>query len=95
MASLLSLFDGSGCWPLAAELVGITPKYASEIEKFPIQVTTKNFPNMIHLGDVREVHGDSAEYKMWGNGMALPCALYVMEGVKDYLERNNFDAEEV
>lgn len=40
-------------------------------------------------------HGDSAEYKMWGNGMALPCALYVMEGVKDYLERNNFDAEEV
>ena len=40
-------------------------------------------------------HGDSAEYKLWGNGMALPCALYVMEGVKDYLERNNFDAEEV
>lgn len=26
-------------------------------------------------------HKDSAEYKMWGNGMALPCALYVMEGI--------------
>lgn len=25
-------------------------------------------------------HFDSAEYKMWGNGMALPNALYVMEG---------------
>lgn len=25
-------------------------------------------------------HSDSAEYKMWGNGMALPNALYVMEG---------------
>ena len=29
-------------------------------------------------------HGDAAEYKMWGNGMALPCALYVMEGAEEY-----------
>ena len=28
---------------------------------------------------------DSAEYKMWGNGIALPCALYVMQGIKDAL----------
>lgn len=28
-------------------------------------------------------HSDSAEYKMWGNGMALPCVLYVMQGVAD------------
>ena len=26
---------------------------------------------------------DSARYKMWGNGMALPCMLYVMEGIAD------------
>lgn len=26
-------------------------------------------------------HSDSAEYKMWGNGVALPCVLYVLEGV--------------
>ena len=26
-------------------------------------------------------HTDSAEYKMWGNGMALPNMLYIMEGV--------------
>ena len=26
---------------------------------------------------------DSAEYKMWGNGIALPCALYVMQGIKE------------
>ena len=31
-------------------------------------------------------HTDSAEYKMWGNGVALPCVLYVMEGIKKYLE---------
>jgi DNA (cytosine-5)-methyltransferase 1 len=26
-------------------------------------------------------HSDSAEYKMWGNGMSLPCILYVMRNV--------------
>ena len=26
-------------------------------------------------------HSDTAEHKMWGNGMALPNALYVMEGI--------------
>ena len=26
-------------------------------------------------------YSESAEYKMWGNGIALPCALYVMEGI--------------
>lgn len=30
-------------------------------------------------------HSDSAEYKMWGNGMALPCMLYVMEGIQELL----------
>lgn len=30
---------------------------------------------------------DTAQYKMWGNGIALPCALYVMEGVKVELRR--------
>ena len=24
---------------------------------------------------------DAAQYKMWGNGMALPNALYIMEGL--------------
>lgn len=30
-------------------------------------------------------HSDTAEYKMWGNGMALPNVLYVMEGVVSLL----------
>lgn len=33
-----------------------------------------------------KLHSDSAEYKMWGNGIALPTALYVMQGIKDVLE---------
>lgn len=28
---------------------------------------------------------DSAKYKMWGNGMALPCMLAVLNGVKEVL----------
>lgn len=33
-------------------------------------------------------HSDSAEYKMWGNGVALPCVLYIMEGIAAALENN-------
>lgn len=32
-----------------------------------------------------KLHSDSAEYKMWGNGIALPTALYVMQGIADVL----------
>lgn len=28
-----------------------------------------------------KLHTDSAEYKMYGNGLALPCALYIMQGI--------------
>ncbi len=32
-----------------------------------------------------KLHTDSAEYKMWGNGVNLPCVLFVMKGVADIL----------
>lgn len=129
--TLGSLFDGSGGFPLAGLLSGITPVWASEIEPFPIRVTTKRLPFMKHYGDisamngaevepvdiitfgspcqdmsvagkragldgsrsnlfyeairiVKEItnpHSDSAEYKMWGNGIALPCAVFVLAGI--------------
>lgn len=28
-----------------------------------------------------KLHTDSSEYKMWGNGISLPTALYVMQGI--------------
>ena len=34
-----------------------------------------------------KLHTDSAEYKMWGNGIALPPALYCMQGIADVLQR--------
>ncbi len=56
--TLGSLFDGSGGFPLGGLLAGITPLWASEIEPFPIRVTTKRLPDMKHLGDISMVHGD-------------------------------------
>ena len=39
--TLGSLFDGSGTFPMMGMLSGIVPKWSSEIEPFPIAVTTK------------------------------------------------------
>ena len=58
---MMSLFDGSGGFPLAASLCGIEPVYASEVEPYPIAVTRSRFPNMIHLGDVSKAHGGDLE----------------------------------
>lgn len=54
---MMSLFDGSGGFPLAAAICGIEPVYASEVEPYPIAVTRSRFPKMIHIGDVSKVHG--------------------------------------
>ena len=55
--TLGSLFDGSGGFPLGGILSGIIPLWASEIEPFPIRVTTKRFPSMQHYGDVSKLGG--------------------------------------
>ena len=55
--TLGSLFDGSGGFPLGGLFSGITPVWASEIEPFPIRVTTKRLPQMKHYGDVSKLNG--------------------------------------
>ena len=59
--TLGSLFDGSGGFPLGGLLAGITPVWASEIEPFPIRVTTRRLPQMKHLGDVTQITGAEIE----------------------------------
>ena len=59
--TLGSLFDGSGGFPLAGLLAGVRPVWASEIEPFPIRVTTKRLPFVKHLGDINGIHGDEIE----------------------------------
>ena len=57
MMTMGSLFDGIGGFPLASIRNGITPLWASEIEKFPIRVTEIHFPDMIHVGDITKLNG--------------------------------------
>ena len=51
---VLSLFDGMSCGQLALNKLGIKVDkyYASEIDKYAIQVTQANFPETIQVGDV-------------------------------------------
>ena len=59
--TLGSLFDGSGGFPLGGLISGITPIWASEIEPFPIRVTTKRLPFIKHYGDVSKMNGADIE----------------------------------
>ena len=52
--NVLSLFDGMSCGQQALNRLGIKYDnyYASELDKYAIQITQKNFPDTIQLGDV-------------------------------------------
>lgn len=54
---VLSLFDGISCGQVALERAGIPVEvyYASEIDKYAIQITQKNYPNTIQLGDINGI----------------------------------------
>jgi len=55
MVVVLSLFDGISCGRVALERAGIkvTQYYASEIDSHAIKISKKNYPDIIHLGDVK------------------------------------------
>ncbi|MDK2080110.1 DNA cytosine methyltransferase [Aliarcobacter butzleri] len=55
--NVLSLFDGISCAYLALKKldIPISNYYASEIDKYAIKVSKENNPDIIHLGDVRNI----------------------------------------
>ncbi len=55
--TLGSLFDGIGGFPYAASFYGIRPLWASEIVPACVAVTKRHFPDMVHLGDITQLHG--------------------------------------
>lgn len=59
MMKVLSLFDGISCGQIALQRANIPVDeyYASEIDKYAIWITQKNFPNTIQLGDVTKLNG--------------------------------------
>jgi len=54
---VLSLFDGMSCGRIALDQLGIPVEtyYASEIDKYAIQVSQANYPDIIQIGDVTKV----------------------------------------
>jgi len=70
---VLSLFDGMSCGQIALQKLGfhIDTYYASEVDKYAIEITKKNFPQTIHIGDVTKVsysngilYTESGEYNI-------------------------------
>jgi len=57
--NVLSLFDGMSCGQIALQRLGIKVEnyFASEIDKYAIQVAKHNFPNTKHIGSVIDVKG--------------------------------------
>ena len=55
--NILSLFDWISCGRLALERAGIKVDsyFASEIDKYAIQIAKKNYPDTIHIGSVTDV----------------------------------------
>lgn len=60
---VLSLFDGISCGRIALERAGIEVEeyVASEIEKNAIKISKKNYPDIVHIGDVRNVLNNGYE----------------------------------
>tara|TARA_B110000208_G_scaffold74473_1_gene95775 strand:+ start:591 stop:1403 length:813 start_codon:yes stop_codon:yes gene_type:complete len=79
--NVLSLFDGMSCGQIALNKLGIKYDnyFASEIDKYAIQVTQKNYPNTKQIGDVTKIKY-SANHKidlMYGGS---PCQSFSVAG---------------
>lgn len=59
--NVLSLFDGMSCGQIALNKLGVNVDeyFASEVDKYAIFVTKKNFPSTQHIGDVRNINSKS------------------------------------
>ena len=107
--NVVSLFDGMSCLQLALNSAGIKPTkyFASEIDKYAMQVTMANFRNTIQIGDVRNVKGSdlgfvhiiaggspcqSFSFAGKRKGMATKCDVEILT-LSHYLELKNQNFE--
>ena len=91
-----SLFSGSGGFELAGQMAGIVPVWASEIEPFPLLVTKKRFPNMLHLGDIKKMDGGKIPKVEIMTG-GSPCQDMSIAGKREGLDgsRSNLFREQI
>jgi len=79
--NVLSLFDGMSCGQIALDRLGIKVDnyFASEIDKFAMQVAKDNYPNTTHIGDVTKVKaGDLPKIDLLIGGS--PCQGFSFAG---------------
>ena len=82
--NVLSLFDGISCGMVALERAGIKVDkyYASEIDKHAIAISQKNYPNIIQVGDVRDIDAtlySDCELLIGGS----PCQSFTFSGKRE------------
>lgn len=85
--NILSLFDGMSCGQIALNRSGILYDnyYASEIDKYAIQITQKNYPDTIQIGDVCNIKGnDLPKIDLLLGGS--PCQSFSNQGKKEGFE---------
>lgn len=79
--NVLSLFDGMACGMLALDRIGIKPdRYiASEIDKWAMQISSKNWPQIEHVGSVTDIDpSDLPEIHLLIGGS--PCQSFTFAG---------------
>ena len=77
---VISLFDGMSCARIALDRANIpvTEYYSSEIDKYAIQVSQANYPDIIQLGDVQDISFKEGEIDLLIGGS--PCQGFSFAG---------------
>lgn len=88
--NVLSLFDGMSCGQIALNKlgIGVGNYYASEIDKYAMSATNRNFPNTNHLGDVSKLNTDNLpkiDLLMGGS----PCTNFSFAGSQKGMSTND------
>jgi len=70
---ILSLFDGISCARVALERAGIPVEayYASEIDRYAMQISAKNYPDIVQLGSVVGLGYDAGQFLRDGNTLGI------------------------
>ena len=81
------------CWghpDIKQELTDEEAAFWENVRKVYAEANGKQYKPMKRetlLKWYNELHSDRSEYKMWGNGIALPCAAFVLEGIAKEIQR--------
>ena len=64
---ILSLFDWISCGRIALERawIQVDKYFASEVDKYAIEIAKKNYPDTIHIGSVTDVRYEKDEWRLY------------------------------